>query len=98
MDESELVQKIDKIAGAEWACPQPTHWNTLYKMLPDRTRVGHGWTPPLPLILAAWWEASPQSKKQRFIEHLKWADEHRVLDFVLLFLEGLSAEDWYRGK
>jgi hypothetical protein len=39
-------------------CPQPIRWNELWEMLPNRTRIGSGWMPPLPLILAAWHEAS----------------------------------------
>jgi hypothetical protein len=35
-------------------CPVPQRWNELWEMLPDRKRVGNGWEPPLPLILAAW--------------------------------------------
>ena len=35
-------------------CPMPLKWKELYEMLPDTQRVGSGWNPPLPLILAAW--------------------------------------------
>jgi len=35
-------------------CPQPQRWNEFCKMLPNKQRVGSGWKPPLPLILAAW--------------------------------------------
>ena len=35
-------------------CPQPTLWNELWEMLPDRRRVGSGWEPPVLLILTAW--------------------------------------------
>ena len=33
-------------------CPLPPPWNQLWEMLPNRKRVGLGWEPPLPLILA----------------------------------------------
>jgi hypothetical protein len=46
-------------------CPQPMIWNQLWELLPDRRRVGAGWEPPLPLILAAWWEASDSDKRSR---------------------------------
>ena len=39
-------------------------------MLPNREPRGAGWEPPLPLILAAWWEASHSSKRARLKEHL----------------------------
>jgi hypothetical protein len=35
-------------------CPLPPLWNDLWEMLPNRARVGAGWQPPPPLILAAW--------------------------------------------
>ena len=34
-------------------CPMPQRWNALWELLPNRKRVGGGWEPPLPLILAA---------------------------------------------
>jgi hypothetical protein len=37
-------------------CPQPVVWQQLWEILPDRRRVGAGWEPLSPLILAAWWE------------------------------------------
>ena len=33
-------------------CPQPTHWHRLWVLLPNRKRVGVGWVPALPMILA----------------------------------------------
>ena len=53
-------------------CPNPIFWNELYELLPDRKRVGQGWEPPLPLILAAWWDAPALSKYLRLREHLEW--------------------------
>jgi hypothetical protein len=47
-------------------CPQPMIWDQLWELLPDRHRVGAGWEPPLPLILAACWEASDSDKRSRF--------------------------------
>jgi hypothetical protein len=41
------VQKNNRV------CPQPRKWQELYDMLPNKRRVGVGWEPPLPLILAA---------------------------------------------
>jgi len=52
-------------------CPFPTKWNELYEMLPRKTRVGGGFKPPAPLILAAWYEASDSMKRARLVEHLQ---------------------------
>jgi hypothetical protein len=76
-------------------CPQPLRWNELWEMLPERKRVGNGWNPPLPLILAAWWEASDEAKHSRFLGHLEWADEHGTASSVVAFLRGLAEGDWY---
>lgn len=35
-------------------CPKPGRWDDLWKLLPERQRVGGGWEPALPLILGAW--------------------------------------------
>jgi hypothetical protein len=80
------------------ACPQPERWNELYELLPNRERKGMGWEPPLPLILAAWWDASIISKTIRFKEHLEWADTHGALEEIYEFLINLSEEEWYHGE
>lgn len=71
-------------------CPQPQRWNELWELLPNRERKGAGWTPPLPLILAAWWETSDTQKQERFYEHLIWAENHDALGAVLNFLKKLQ--------
>lgn len=71
-------------------------WNALWEMLPGKARIGTGWSPPLPLILAAWWDTPALAKKLRFIEHLDWAEQHGAGDTVLDLLESLSPTDWYR--
>ena len=55
-------------------------------MLPDQRRVGVGWEPPLPLILAAWWDTSDTAKRGRFELHLRYAAEHGALDNVEQYL------------
>jgi hypothetical protein len=64
-------------------------------MLPNRTRRGSGWNPPLPLILAGWWDSSPRQKKERFLEHLAWAQREGVVDAVVGVLRTLGTADWY---
>ena len=76
-------------------CPQPLLWNKLWEMLPGRHRVGGGWAPAAPLILAAWWATSDCEKRQRFLEHIQYANEHGVLDEVADYLRALSPDDWH---
>jgi len=51
-------------------CPMPPLWHRLWEMLPNRTRVGAGWQPPLPLILAAWHDTPA----------MQWAAQHGAPD------------------
>ena len=64
-------------------------------MLPDRKRIGAGWEPPLPLILAAWHDTPAMSKMLRLTEHIEWAAQHGALDSVARFLHELREEDWF---
>jgi hypothetical protein len=75
-------------------CPMPQRWNELWEMLPNRTRVGAGWKPALPLILAAWHEAPFLTKMLRLQEHIEWADKHASLDAISIFLRGLPETEW----
>jgi hypothetical protein len=76
-------------------CPQPQRWNQLWKMLPNKQRVGSQWKPPLPLILAAWSHSTGLDKMLRLEEHIMYAAKNGVLDKVDHFLRGLSHHDWY---
>jgi len=75
-------------------CPQPQNWNELWELLPNRRRVGSGWEPPLPLILAAWWTTPALSKMLRLQEHIRYAAEHGAIAQVDAFLRGLAEEEW----
>jgi len=81
----------------ERICPMPGVWQKIYEMLPEKKRVGAGWEPALPLILAAWYEASPDSKARRFQEHLEWAASHGALEHVHQFLCGLEEDEWFHS-
>lgn len=70
-------------------------WNTLWEMLPGRLRVGDGWQPALPLILAAWWDTPALQKHLRFLEHLEWAHSHGCIAQVETYLRALPESDWY---
>jgi hypothetical protein len=72
----------------------PVRWNDLYKLLPNKKQVGAGWIPPLPLILAAWYEPA-LSKMLRLEEHLKWASNNDALNDVDQFLRGLPESEWF---
>jgi hypothetical protein len=76
-------------------CPQPVVWDRLWELLPDRRRVGSGWEPPLPLVLAGWWEASDSDKRDRFYLHLRWAFERGAIEPVATLISSMKPEDWY---
>jgi len=79
-------------------CPQPMVWNRLWELLPNRRRLGAGWELPLPLILAAWWEASDSEKRSRFHSHLRWASEHGAAAAVAHLLSSMKPEDWHTER
>jgi hypothetical protein len=76
-------------------CPMPHHWNRLWEMLPDRSRVGAGWQPSLPLILAAWHDTPAMYKMSRLTEHIDWAAQQGALEPIARFLRELREEDWF---
>lgn len=87
-DLREYVEINDRV------CPLPERWNELWEMLPDRRRVGSGWEPPLPLILAAWWTTPILAKRLRLLEHLEYAADKGVLQDVDGFLRELPESEW----
>ena len=92
---SEVIKEIQKDGRV---CPQPSKWQELWEMLPNKKRKGVRWEPPLPLILAAWDDTPAISKKIRIHEHIRWAKKHGVLDTVYEFLKSLKKDDWYYGE
>jgi hypothetical protein len=61
----------------DFICPTPMRWNDIYTALLEVWRKGGSKPddkPPVPLILAAWWECPPVAKKARWLETLDWAD------------------------
>jgi hypothetical protein len=76
-------------------CPIPPRWNALWELLPNRKRVGRGWVPALPLILAAWHEASGLEKMLRLEEHIQWAARFNQLQPVTALLHGLREDEWF---
>jgi hypothetical protein len=98
MENRALLESITSIAGPGWICPQPQKWQELWDLLPVKERTGGGWNPSLPLILAAWWDATDCSKQARFLEHLAWAETHGTIEEALDYLRKLNPSDWFRGN
>ena len=90
-----LDELIGEIREKERICPNPQPWNRLWFMLPDRRRVGQVHERSAPLILAAWHHTSDAEKRERFLTHLQWANDHGALEKISDFLAGLSSEDWH---
>lgn len=73
----------------------PREWNRLFEILKNKQqKPSGGWEPPLPLILAAWWDTIPAAKVLRFHEHLEWAGKNGQLDEIGEFLRSLTEEQW----
>ena len=90
-----LEEAIAQATKNDRVCPMPTHWDNLYKLLPNRRRKGAGWEPPLPLILAAWHETPALSKALRLKEHLEWAASQGAIDEVYALMVSLPENQWY---
>lgn len=76
-------------------CPLPPQWSRLWEMLPNRIRVGAGWQPSLPLILAAWGDTPVLLKMVRLAEHIEWAAQHGAMESVGRLLRDLREEEWF---
>lgn len=73
-------------------CPMPMQWDALWNLLPNRKRVGSGWEPALPLILAALHDTPALIKMLRLDEHIRWADQQITLDKISTFLRNLPED------
>jgi hypothetical protein len=96
--ESKLKDLLSFCSKNNRVCPHPLEWDSLWIMIRDRKRQGMRWAPSRPLILAAWWESSVQEKRDRLIEHIRWAYEHEIFDKVERFIRKLSEEQWYHSR
>ena len=74
----------------------PRDWHKLYEMLTNkRQKPSGGWTPSLPLILAAWDVTTPIEKQLRFKEHVQWARDNNQLAEISSYLRSLPDGEWY---
>lgn len=88
---------IEYIQDGGRVCPMPKKWMEMYDLLGARTPTGGLRKPGVPLILAAWWDSSPSEKRQRLIEHLRYAAAAGRLDAVASYLRSLPETDWCHG-
>lgn len=95
-DSERLNKLLEYVRSEGRICPVPQQWQKLYELLPDKKRRGGGWEPALPLILAAWWEATNVQKIERLKNHVEYAAANGVLDDVETFLRGLPLAEWHR--
>ena len=76
-------------------CPTPTKWNDLFGMLRNtKQNPDGGWTPSLPLILAAWHDTRPIEKQLKFKEHIQYALDNNQLEEVGKYLRSLIEKEW----
>jgi hypothetical protein len=92
--EEKLQLLLEYVKADGRVCLMPICWDELWKMLPDRRRVGSSWNPPPPLILGAWNYSANWEKALRLSEHILYASEHGVLDEVDRYLRSLRPEQW----
>ncbi len=87
---------IDEVLNInERICPMPQEWQKIWEMLPNKKKIGNGGEPSSPLILAAWWECTEEQKRERFLSHIKWAEEHNVLNAIINYLANLPEDKWF---
>lgn len=91
-----LNELLNYVRSEGRVCPVPTEWNRLWETLPSRGRTADGRSVlPVPLILAAWHEASDDQKSERLRVHILWAAEHGALGAAAKLLLGLSPDQWH---
>ena len=74
----------------------PRDWHKLYQMLTNKRRKpSGGWTPSLPLVLAAWDCTTPIEKQIRFKEHIQWAQDNQQVAKIGSYLRSLPEDQWY---
>lgn len=90
--ETLLNELIQYVQAERRICPNPQQWNELWHLLPKAPEGIE--KPGPPLILAAWWVATPLMKMIRLREHIVYADTTNVLIEVDGFLRALDKDAW----
>lgn len=93
-DAHKLRELLEYVKANDRVCPMPIKWNELYEILHREHRVENGWHPPLPLILAAWYDTPALLKILRLQEHIEYAAQNGALAQVDEYLRHLNEEDW----
>jgi len=60
-------------------CPIPQKWNEIYSSLIEAWKSKKDNNipkPPIPLILAAWWETGLIQKNLRWLDTIEWAKQY----------------------
>jgi len=73
-------------------CPRPMLWNDLYNIL---LKYHKDDKPPIPLILAAWWEAPNLFKQLRLVDQIDWANSNNCFNEVENFILNLLETNWH---
>jgi hypothetical protein len=60
----------------DFVCPEPKTWNEIYGKLCDIAKQRGLPKPPIPLILAAWWDTPAMLKMIRWRETREWAEKY----------------------
>jgi len=92
---SELESIIAYCHAEGRVCPLPKSWDRLWRILTSRRRGDETKSPPMPLILSAWWDTTDEQKRDCLIRQLTWASDHGVLDRADEFLFQLPESEWH---
>jgi hypothetical protein len=87
-----LFTKAGVPAGV--VCPMPDAWHKLFQIIKPLEMPSSSLKNPL--ILGGW-DTSPETKQERFEEHLTFALKVGIWDEVADYLKTLSNNQWYRG-
>ena len=94
MNSTRLNDLILYCSSNKRVCPIPQKWNELWRQLTkdkDKSELA------VPLILAAWNEASDEEKAERLKEHLLYSEKVGMLDKTEAFLYRLNETHWYHS-
>ena len=81
----------------DYVCPAPMKWSEIYLSLLKIWALkvkNENDKPPIPLILAAWYETSDDMKESRWKGLILWAERHKCSHLI----PELKEEEKYRGR